>query len=68
LRNPASLKLVESPNSRKGEEKYKSWFVPCKRIAYIYVIAIDFQKKRIVIITLAKQRLDWQKRVERYAG
>ena len=66
LRNPVSLKLVERLKARGSEEKYKLWFVPYKRIAYIYVIAIDRKRKRIVVVTLAKQRLDWQKKVEKY--
>ena len=66
LRNPVSLKLVESLKARKGEEKYKLWFVPYKKIAYTYVIAINHPEQRIVVITLVKQRLDWQKKAEGY--
>lgn len=66
LREPDSLKLVEKLPHRKDDEKYKLWFVPFKRIAYIYVIVINHLQKRIVVKTVVKQRLDWQKRVEKH--
>jgi len=67
LRRPDSLKLVEKLPARGGE-KYKLWFVPFKRIAYIYVIVINHSQKRIIIKTAIKQRLVWQKKVEKHVG
>ncbi len=66
LRRPDSLKLVEKLAVAKGE-KYKLWFVPFKRIAYIYVIVLNHSQKRIIIKTAIKQRLVWQKKVEKHA-
>ncbi len=66
VRRPDSLKLVEKLPAEKGDEKYKLWFVPSKRIAYIYVIVINHSQQRIVIKTVIKQRLVWQKKVERH--
>lgn len=43
LRNPVALKLVEKLSEKGGEEKYKLWFVPYKRIAYIYVIVLNHE-------------------------
>ena len=65
LRNPVSLKLAEKLPAPKGDEKYKLWFLPSKRIAYIYVIVINHSQQRIIVKTVIKQRLMWQKKVER---
>jgi len=47
LRNPVVLKLTEKLAAEKGEEKYKLWFVPSKRVAYIYVIVINHSQQTI---------------------
>ncbi|MDD5163358.1 MAG: DUF4258 domain-containing protein [Candidatus ainarchaeum sp.] len=80
LRNPAALELAEKIFAEKasakhfpkaflfGEkafEKYKLWSVPFKKIAYVYVIVINHLEQKIVVITVIKQRLDWQRKVER---
>lgn len=66
LQNPESLKLVEQLKTQKtNEAKYKLWFVPFKRIAYVYVIVINHSKRKIFVITAFKVRLDWQKKVEK---
>lgn len=65
LRNPIALKLVEKILAEKNFEKYKLWFVPFKKIAYTYVIVINHLEQKIVVITVIKQRLDWQKKVEK---
>ena len=68
LRNPASLKMVEKlASERQGDEKYKLWFIPTKRTALIYVIVINHQEQRIIVKTVIKQRLMWQKKVEKNA-
>ena len=67
LRNPAALKLAEKIFAEKDCEKYKLWFVPFKKIAYVYVIVINHLEQKIVVITVIKQRLDWQKKVEKNA-
>ncbi|MCD6479109.1 MAG: hypothetical protein J7L44_04470, partial [Candidatus Diapherotrites archaeon] len=36
LRKPNTLQLVEKRAAKPGDEKYKLWFIPSKRIAYIY--------------------------------
>lgn len=66
LRNPTYLILVEKRETKKEDEKYKLWFVPSKRIAYIYIIVINHTLRRIIVKTAIKQRLMWQKRVERH--
>ena len=68
LRNPESLKVVERLHSESSGEKYKLWFIPHRRIAYIYVVIINNSKQRIVVVTAIKQKLRWQKRVNRHAG
>ena len=67
IRNPDCLKLAERLFTRECKEKYKLWFVPFNRIAYIYVIVINHSERRIIVKTAIKQRLMWQKRVERNA-
>jgi hypothetical protein len=66
IRKPDSLKLAERLSARKYEEKYKLWFVPHKRIAYVYVIVINRLLERIFVKTVIKQRLEWQKRVQHH--
>ncbi|MBN2127085.1 MAG: hypothetical protein JW703_01690 [Candidatus Diapherotrites archaeon] len=65
LKNPVSLKLIEKQECVEFEEKYKLWFIPFKRTAYIYVIVINYVKKKIFVKTVIKQRLIWQKKVEK---
>lgn len=67
LRNPDTLKLAEKIFVEKESEKYKLWFVPFKKIAFIYVIVIKRLEQKIIVVTVIKQRLDWQKTVERNA-
>jgi hypothetical protein len=68
LRNPKSLKLIEKLQcERNDDEKYKLWFVPSKRVARVYVIVINTSQQRIIVKTVIKQRLDWQKKVEKNA-
>ena len=59
LRNPVSLKLAEKLNST-DEEKYKLWFIPYKRTAYIYVIVIKYFEQKIIVKTVIKQKLIWR--------
>jgi len=66
IRKPDSLKLAERLYDRKEEEKYKLWFLPHKRIAYIYVMVINHYQQRIIVKTVIKQKLMWQKKVERH--
>jgi len=66
LQKPDSLKMAEKLPAGRDDEKYKLWFVPSKRIAYIYIIVINYFQQRIVIKTVIKQRLMWQKRVEKH--
>ncbi len=65
LLNPVSLKLVELQESNDFEEKYKLWFIPFKRTAFIYVIVINYVKKKLFVKTVIKQKLFWQKKVEK---
>lgn len=67
IRNPVSLKLVEKLQSEKGEEKYKLWFIPYSRTAFVYVIVINPFQERIIVKTVIKQKLGWQKKVEKNA-
>ena len=64
LRECAHLKVLEQQSGGKDEEKYKLWFVPHKRIAYVYVVAIKDVAKKIIVITAIKQRLSWQRKVQ----
>lgn len=66
LRDPGTLQLAERRHAKAGDEKYKLWFIPSKRIAYIYIIVINHTQRRIIVKTAIKQRLMWQKRVERH--
>jgi len=68
LLNPESLELVEELPSGSGEEKYKLWFVPNKRIAYIHVIVLKKHGRGLIVVTAIKHRFDWQKKVEKYVG
>lgn len=68
LRNPEPLKIVERLRAREKGEKYKLWFIPHRRIAYIYVVVINNARECIIVVTVIKQRLNWQKRVKKYAG
>ena len=67
IRNPDCLRLAERLFIGECEEKYKLWFVPFNRIAYIYVIVINHSRQKIIVKTAIKQRLAWQKRVEKNA-
>jgi len=58
------LKLIERQTGGHDEEKYKLWFVPRKRIAYIYVVAIKDIPRKVIVITAIKQRLYWQRKVQ----
>jgi len=66
LRNPGSLELVEKLASGSNEEKYKLWFVPNKRIAYIHVVVLRKTGNGLIVVTVMKHRFDWQKKVEKY--
>lgn len=67
LRNPEALKLVEKLPADAGDEKYKLWFVPHRRTAYIYIVVINNSQRRIIVKTAVKQRLAWQRRAEKHA-
>lgn len=67
LKNPETLKLAEKLPSQEGEEKYKLWFVPSKRTAYIYVIVLKETSHNITVVTAARQKLAWQKKVQKHA-
>lgn len=67
LRKPAFLKLAERlPAKQENDEKYKLWFMPSNRTANIYVVVINHSEQRIIVKTVIKQRLMWQKRVEKH--
>ncbi|MFH1588818.1 MAG: DUF4258 domain-containing protein [Candidatus Diapherotrites archaeon] len=65
LRNPKSLKLAEKQPPDVNEEKFKLWFIPFKRTAFIYVIIINHFRRKLFVKTVIKQKLIWQKKAEK---